>query len=217
MEQSKDNLLIVSPKILKFYMPYDRSQRRLLTMLNPTEFRLVFKVKANQQRHYNVTPNCGVIEPYTTTEVCISLNYFDFHPTRRYKHRFCVQCVRAPANLPHDLLDAFNEVERSELNNVRVPVQLNAKCVDVSDHQFTNMQFDRPDFPVDALRQKFRPLCPNCAQHMERTRTEKTGCNLGRKLIALLVLIGGIVMAYFQREQIHSLLKMDLEPTDVEF
>lgn len=37
-------LLSVSPQLLNFYAPYDRRQRRILTLLNPTNSVVLFKV-----------------------------------------------------------------------------------------------------------------------------------------------------------------------------
>ncbi|XP_017047472.2 vesicle-associated membrane protein-associated protein scs2 [Drosophila ficusphila] len=72
------DLLSVNPQLLTFYAPYDRSQRRMLILLNPTNRQVLFKVTSNAWDHYHVSPNAGKLEPYCTREVIISLNNFDY-------------------------------------------------------------------------------------------------------------------------------------------
>ncbi|TDG47797.1 hypothetical protein AWZ03_005751 [Drosophila navojoa] len=137
-QKSNSDLFCVSPKNMIFYAPYNRVQRRLITLLNPTEERLLFKVLTNAPWQYNAMPNCGFIEPYDISEVCISLHNFEFEPHKEYSHRVCIQCIRAP---PTDYLNnqtilcIFKQVRRSKIHNVRVPIELNPEPICIPQHE----------------------------------------------------------------------------------
>lgn len=125
----------VSPQNLMFYAPYNRIQNRLITILNPTATRLLFKIRCNYSQKYKVSPNCGYIEPYDTTEVKISLNHFDFPNDPTYEHRFCVQCTQAYKYMDafdsESILNYFKETPSFEISNMRIPVELQPEVCSV--------------------------------------------------------------------------------------
>ncbi|XP_017860553.1 PREDICTED: vesicle-associated membrane protein-associated protein A [Drosophila arizonae] len=188
--KANSDLFCVSPKNMIFYAPYDRVQKRLVTLLNPTGERLLFKVLTNAPWQYNAIPNCGFIEPYNISEICISLHHFEFERDKEYSHRVCIQCIRAPLTEylnNQTILCIFKQVRRSKIHNVRVPIELKPEPICIPQHELEGiLQND-----VQKLIWDLRPINTDyMAQLKEVTmRGHKNRCSWVRMLLGPLILI----------------------------
>lgn len=194
------SILNVSPQNLMFYAPYNRIQNRLITILNPTPTRLLFKIRCNYPDKYNVSPNCGRIEPYDTTEVRISLNNFDFQNCPTYEHRFCVQCIQAPQYMDsfdiQSILNHFKETPSFEINNMRIPVELQPEVCSVPKSELDIL------LPTDFQEsfESIQPLDFNLMQHFKQLTVQlampavqKKRRNLGQTIIRFCIFLTGLV------------------------
>ncbi|XP_022228054.2 uncharacterized protein LOC111077895 [Drosophila obscura] len=124
------DLLCTSPKNIIFYAPYDRIQRRILTLTNLYPHPVLFKVKSNAGQTYHVSRATGLVEPYSSLEVNISLNHFDFRAECQYRHHFCVQSIVCPSTgVKKDsdstsILAIFKKIPETELCIRRINVDL---------------------------------------------------------------------------------------------
>lgn len=196
----KDCIFNVCPQKIVFYAPYNRTQNRLLTILNPTATVLLFKIRCNCPWKYSVSPNCGRIEPYDTAEVRISLSYFKFQNGHAYKHRFCVQCTQASQDGASDnsqsILNLFKETPPSKINNFRISVDIKPEVCSIPNSE---LQILMPTNFLSSLTNN-RPLGFNFMQHLKQlnlqlalpTLQKKRG-SLGRNIISFFVILSGIL------------------------
>jgi hypothetical protein len=61
--------LQISPPDLTFIYEPSKKMPTYLTITNPSEERILYKVRTNQPKKYIVKPSSGVIEPYTDIHV----------------------------------------------------------------------------------------------------------------------------------------------------
>ncbi|XP_076225351.1 VAMP-associated protein 33kDa isoform X2 [Nomia melanderi] len=67
-----------------------------MTLTNPTNHKVYFKIKTTAPRRYCVRPNAGFITPKNKVQIAVTLQAFDFEPTEKNKHKFMVQAIIAP-------------------------------------------------------------------------------------------------------------------------
>ena len=76
---------------LRFKGPFDDYVTVSLTIRNPTEKRVAFKIKTTAPKRYCVKPNSGVLDPEQTMKVNVLLQPFNYDPSEKNKHKFMVQ------------------------------------------------------------------------------------------------------------------------------
>jgi transposase-like protein len=92
-----ENLLIIDPaQELKFKGPFTQPVTSHMTLKNPTDKKILFKIKTTAPKKYCVRPNCGAIDPKSSVEIAICLQPFVFDPNEKNKHKFMVQSLIAP-------------------------------------------------------------------------------------------------------------------------
>ncbi|XP_031439617.1 vesicle-associated membrane protein-associated protein A-like [Clupea harengus] len=85
-----------------------------LKLRNPSDRKVCFKVKTTAPRRYCVRPNSGIIDPGAAVTVSVMLQPFDYDPNEKSKHKFMVQTIFAPPNVP-DLEGMWKEVKPDDL------------------------------------------------------------------------------------------------------
>ncbi|XP_022228043.2 vesicle-associated membrane protein-associated protein B-like isoform X2 [Drosophila obscura] len=118
---------VSNPQSLIFSAPYNRVQRQVLTLINPTKWVLLFKLKTNAVQHYSVRPPSGQVQPLSTATVIITLSYFQFQSNICYRHRFSVQSIYRPVNglrQGESALSIFQRTPRSDIWVASIPVRL---------------------------------------------------------------------------------------------
>ncbi|XP_034474816.1 vesicle-associated membrane protein-associated protein A [Drosophila innubila] len=211
-------LFSVSPQTMIFYSPYDRTQKRIMTILNPTAGRLLFKIRSNAAYKYCVSPNCGCIEPYDTSEVNVSLNYFDFHDDRSYNHHFSILCIRSTCDndemQSQSILCIFKKIHRSEINNVRVPIELQPNPICIPQEELEKLL---PPDALNIIRGNLHPVGLDHLKHMPLPIRRKKRCGLLRTLATFIAIITTLAGAFMQRHSIEQLVYMHLKLDQVEF
>ncbi|XP_053203866.1 vesicle-associated membrane protein-associated protein A-like [Panonychus citri] len=93
-----EQVLIIDPKnVIHFEGPYTSVVTSYLTLTNPSDRRVCFKVKTTAPRRYCVRPNNGMVEPKSTTKIAVMLQPFDFeNQPDRSKHKFMIQTMFEP-------------------------------------------------------------------------------------------------------------------------
>lgn len=199
LPNTRDSIFNVCPQKISFYAPYNRTQTRLLTILNPTASGILFKLRSNCPWKYSVSPNCGRIEPYDTREVSVSLNHFEFKNGHTYKHRFCVQCIEASRDATTDdsqsILDLFKNTPSSQINNMRIAVELKREVYMVPRSELKIML---PTIFYSLTNN--RPLGFNFIQHFKELNLQLTlpalqrkRRNLARTIVSFFVILAGII------------------------
>lgn len=92
-----EQLLQIEPESeLKFRGPFNVSVMSYMRLTNPTDKKILFKIKTTAPKKYCVRPNSGALDPKHTIEVAIALQPFVFDPNEKNKHKFMVQSLVAP-------------------------------------------------------------------------------------------------------------------------
>lgn len=93
----QEQILIIQPQHeLKFRGSLKAPITSFITLKNPSEHRVCFKIKTTAPKRYCVRPNSGILQPNATMEIAVSLHPFDFDPNEKHKHKFMVQTMIAP-------------------------------------------------------------------------------------------------------------------------
>jgi len=93
----KEQILQISPENeLRFRGPFTVLKTSYITITNPTEHVIVFKIKTTAPKKYCVRPNCGFIKPEEKVEVAVCLQPFEYDPNEKHRHKFMVQSMIAP-------------------------------------------------------------------------------------------------------------------------
>lgn len=104
---SRQQVLRISPdQELRFKGPFTSVVTSNLSLTNPSDKRVCFKVKTTAPKRYCVRPNSGVIEPGSSVDVNVMLQPFEYDPNERNRHKFMVQTMFAPSGQ----LDNFDQL-----------------------------------------------------------------------------------------------------------
>ncbi|KAL7741062.1 hypothetical protein ACLKA6_013494 [Drosophila palustris] len=187
--RTNSELFSVSPQTMIFYAPYDRTQRRIMTILNPTAMRLLFKIRSNAAYKY-----------------CF------------YNHHFSILCIRAPCDdtemQSQSIMCIFKKVDRSEIHNVRVPIELqpNPICI-------PQVELDRllPPETLNIIQGNLHPVAIDHLKQMPLPKRRKKYCGLLRTLATLFAIITTLAGAFMQRHSIEQLVYMHLKLDQLEF
>ncbi|KRT85829.1 MSP domain-containing protein [Oryctes borbonicus] len=92
-----DQVLIIEPQNeLRFKGPFNVPVTSYMKLTNPSEKKVMFKIKTTAPKKYCVRPNSGSLDSNASVEIAICLQPFIFDPTEKNKHKFMVQTVFAP-------------------------------------------------------------------------------------------------------------------------
>lgn len=120
--------LILDPaNELRFKGPFDDYVTVSLTIRNPTEKRIAFKIKTTAPKRYCVKPNSGVLDPGQLMKVNVLLQPFNYDPNEKNKHKFMVQYLYLSEEemqlSVNDILNMWKDVSASRL------LDLKLKCI----------------------------------------------------------------------------------------
>lgn len=107
---------------LGFHRPYTQLVKRTLTVANPNDQPIMFKVKTTAPKQYCVRPNSGRVEPYERVEVQVLLQPMKEDPPLNAKCRdkFLVQSALIPKERDTLLMnELWQIVEREEKGSIQ--------------------------------------------------------------------------------------------------
>jgi len=120
-------LLLDPSNELRFKGPFDDYVTVSLTIRNPTEKRIAFKIKTTAPKRYCVKPNSGVLDPAQSMKVNVLLQPFNYDPNEKNKHKFMVQYlylndeeIQLSVN---DILNMWKDVNTKRLLDMKL------KCI----------------------------------------------------------------------------------------
>lgn len=94
-----EQVLIIEPQNeLRFRGPFNVPVTSYMKLTNPSDRKVLFKIKTTAPKKYCVRPNSGLLEANSNIEIAICLQPFIFDPAEKNKHKFMVQTVFAPDN-----------------------------------------------------------------------------------------------------------------------
>ncbi|XP_014240845.1 vesicle-associated membrane protein-associated protein B-like [Cimex lectularius] len=114
-----EQVLNITPQSeLKFQGPFTKMVSAFITLHNPTNKSVLFKIKTTAPKKYCVRPNSGELLPDERTTIHVCLQPFDYDPNEKCKHKFMVQSLFTPPDT-HPVL-AWNEVKPEKLMDTKL-------------------------------------------------------------------------------------------------
>jgi len=98
MAKPEQVLLIEPQNELRFRGPFNVPVTSYMKLTNPSDRKVLFKIKTTAPKKYCVRPNSGVLDGNSNIEIAICLQPFIFDPAEKNKHKFMVQTLFAPDN-----------------------------------------------------------------------------------------------------------------------
>lgn len=143
MSKSQQVLIIDPPNELTFKGPFTDVVTCILHLRNPTDRRVIFKVKTTVPKRYCVRPNSGIINPGETSTVAVMLQPTDLSSAEeeKAKHKFMVQSMYAPTGefsleniwktaQPSDLMDTKLRVVFEQVEEIKHSLPLEAPMLE---------------------------------------------------------------------------------------
>lgn len=129
-------LLLEPSNELRFKGPFDDYVTVSLTIRNPTEKRIAFKIKTTAPKRYCVKPNSGVLDPGQLMKVNVLLQPFVYDPNEKNKHKFMVQYLYLNDQeiqlAVNDILNMWKDVDGKRLLDLKLKCIFDYTDVDVA-------------------------------------------------------------------------------------
>lgn len=96
MSKPEQVLQIEPQHELRFKGTFNEPVASYMKLTNPSDKKVLFKIKTTAPKKYCVRPNSGILEPNSNTEISICFQPLLFDPAEKNKHKFMVQTAFAP-------------------------------------------------------------------------------------------------------------------------
>ncbi|GMI95641.1 hypothetical protein like AT5G47180 [Hibiscus trionum] len=120
-----NQLISVQPNGLKFAFELEKPSFCDLKVVNNTEHHVAFKVKTTSPKKYFVRPNTGVVQPWDSSVIKVTLQaQREYPPDMQCKDKFLLQSTVVPSNADADDLpaDTFNKESSREIQECKLKV-----------------------------------------------------------------------------------------------
>ncbi|XP_023005539.1 vesicle-associated protein 2-1-like isoform X1 [Cucurbita maxima] len=120
-----NRLISVQPDELKFQIELEKQSFCDLKVANNTEHHVAFKVKTTSPKKYFVRPNTGVVQPWDSCIIRVTLQAQREYPADMHcKDKFLLQSTIVPPNTDVDELpsDAFNKESGRTIEECKLKV-----------------------------------------------------------------------------------------------
>ncbi|EOY24208.1 Plant VAMP (vesicle-associated membrane protein) family protein [Theobroma cacao] len=120
-----NQLISVHPNDLKFIFELEKQSFCDLKVVNNTEHHVAFKVKTTSPKKYFVRPNTGVVQPWDSCVIRVTLQaQQEYPPDMQCKDKFLLQSTIVPPHSDVDDLpaDTFNKESGKEIEECKLKV-----------------------------------------------------------------------------------------------
>ncbi|KAK8650243.1 hypothetical protein V6N13_139889 [Hibiscus sabdariffa] len=122
-----NQLISVQPNGLKFVFELEKPSFCDLKVVNNTEHHVAFKVKTTSPKKYFVRPNTGVVQPWDSSAIRVTLQAQREYPLdMQCKDKFLLQSTLVPATANTDVddlpADTFNKESGREIQECKLKV-----------------------------------------------------------------------------------------------
>lgn len=125
MAGSRKSLLKIEPSSeLDFFGPFVAVQLSTISLTNPTDELITFKVKTTVPKRYCVRPSCGIVEPSETVNVTVMLQPFDCEISEKNKHKFMIQSMIADSTCTANLEQFWKDADPANISDTRLKCTL---------------------------------------------------------------------------------------------
>ncbi|XP_067930032.1 vesicle-associated membrane protein-associated protein B-like isoform X2 [Watersipora subatra] len=120
MPKTNQILQIEPPEALVFTGPFTEVVKSTLSLTNPSDYKVAFKIKTTAPKRYCVRPNSGTLAKGETMSISVMLQPFEFDPNEKTKHKFMIQSLIIASNMEEK--DLWQEVDKEKLMDTKLRV-----------------------------------------------------------------------------------------------
>ncbi|KAK1419030.1 hypothetical protein QVD17_28186 [Tagetes erecta] len=120
-----NKLVSVDPEELRFQFELEKPSLCDLKISNTTDKNVAFKVKTTSPKKYFVRPNTGVIQPWGSCTIRVTLQaQLEYPPDMQCKDKFLLQSTPVPANTDSEALpqNTFSKEPGKQLEECKLRV-----------------------------------------------------------------------------------------------
>ncbi|KAF3792987.1 Vesicle-associated protein 2-1 [Nymphaea thermarum] len=118
-------MVSIFPEELSFAFELDKQSYCNLKLVNSSEHYVAFKIKTTAPKKYFVRPNTGVIQPWDSVVILVTLQaQREYPPDMQCKDKFLVQSARVPPNIDPDEIppETFNKDGERKVEECKLKV-----------------------------------------------------------------------------------------------
>ncbi|WOL10497.1 vesicle-associated protein 2-1 [Canna indica] len=118
-------MISVYPEELTFEFELEKPSYCNLKVVNNTEHHVAFKVKTTSPKKYFVRPNAGVVQPWDSCTIVVTLQpQKEYPPDMQCKDKFLIQGTKVPPTTDVDELpaDTFNKDSEKVIEELKLRV-----------------------------------------------------------------------------------------------
>lgn len=207
-------LISVQPDELKFRVELEKQSFCDLKVSNNTENHVAFKVKTTSPKKYFVRPNTGVINPWDSCVIRVTLQAQRQYPLdMQCKDKFLLQSTIVPSNSDTDSLpaDTFNKdsgraleecklrvvyvspnsADDDSVRNVKGSPEKATESSNIEDNQMVRRLKEERDAAVQETQQLQQEL-----EMMQKRKTRRGGSGFSI-MFAIFVALIGLLIGFF--------------------
>ncbi|OVA11289.1 MSP domain [Macleaya cordata] len=209
---SGNQLISVYPEELTFDFELEKQSYCDLKVANNTEHHVAFKVKTTSPKKYFVRPNTGVIQPWDSCVITVTLQaQREYPPDMQCKDKFLLQSTIVPPNTDVDEIpqDTFSKDGEKTIEECKLRVVYTAASGqgNAEEERLTSRSFRRMDSSsmqaVHVLKEE-RDAAVHQTQQLQqeldmlrRRRNRKSDPGFSLTFAAFVALIGDIILLSF--------------------
>ncbi|KAM7258908.1 hypothetical protein ACFE04_014649 [Oxalis oulophora] len=141
-----NQMISIHPDELKFLFELEKQSYCDLKVANNTEHHVAFKVKTTSPKKYFVRPNTGVIQPWDSCVVRVTLQgQREYPPDMQCKDKFLLQSAVVAPHIDVDELppDTFNKDNGKPLEEIKLRVVYTTAASTEENSEVTSQNLDK--------------------------------------------------------------------------
>jgi hypothetical protein len=212
-----NQLISIHPDELRFIFELEKQSFCDLKVANNTEHHVAFKVKTTSPKKYFVRPNTGVIQPWDSFVIRVTLQaQREYPPDMQCKDKFLLQSATVAPHTDVDELpqDTFNKDSGKPINEMKLRVVYTTAASAEANPEGTSQNLDKNP-ALQQLRNERDTAVRQTQQlqqeldFLKRRRNRKSDPGFSFKF-ALIVAIIGIMIGLFLNLSLPSLPPVDV-------
>jgi len=162
-------------EVLSFKGPFTEVVTSSITLMNPTDDKIAFKVKTTAPKRYCVRPNSGILKKDESITVSVMLQPFEFDPAEKTKHKFMIQSIVMEGEVTES--DVWKDTDPQKLMDTKLRVVFDMESAAAADTPATTLSDPAPNTlstaPDGTVDSTTTSAAPATAADTQRTSASK--------------------------------------------
>jgi len=162
-------------EVLSFKGPFTEVVTSSITLMNPTDDKIAFKVKTTAPKRYCVRPNSGILKKDESITVSVMLQPFEFDPAEKTKQKFMIQSIVMEGEVTES--DVWKDTDPQKLMDTKLRVVFDMESAAAADTPATTLSDPAPNTlstaPDGTVDSTTTSAAPATAADTQRTSASK--------------------------------------------